>query len=143
MTKMMSSTLGLAAAFVAGFAFHGLVIDDSTAHAQAAPRVFELRTYTPAEGKLDSLHARFRDHTVRLFQRHGMTNVWYGKPMDAPLSQTTLIYLLAHQSREAATKSWEAFRADPEWTAAAKQSGVGPVKVESVFLQATDYSPMK
>ena len=143
MKKMMWSSLGLSAAFVAGFAAGGVLPGESAAHAQAAPRVFELRTYTPDAGKLDLLHARFRDHTLRLFQRHGMTNVWYGKPMDAPLSQTTLIYLLAHQSREAAKKSWDAFRADPEWTAVAKQSGVGPVKVESVFLEPTDYSPMK
>lgn len=143
MKKMMWSSLGLAAAFMAGFAAHGVIPGESAAQAQAAPRVFELRTYTPAEGKLDLLHARFRHHTLRIFQRHGMTNVWYGKPMDAPLSQTTLIYMLAHQNREAAKKSWDAFRADPEWTAVAKESGVGPVKVESVFLEPTDYSPMK
>lgn len=143
MTKMMWSSVGLAAAFLAGFAARGVMPGESTAHAQAAPRVFELRTYTPAEGKLDLLHARFRHHTLRIFQRHGMTNVWYGKPMDAPLSQTTLIYMLAHQSREAAKKSWDSFRADTEWMAVAKESGVGPVKVESVFLEPTDYSPMK
>jgi len=143
MTKMMWSSVGLAAAFMAGFAAHAVVAGGSVANAQAASRVFELRTYTPAEGKLDLLHARFRHHTLRIFQRHGMTNVWYGKPMDAPLSQTTLVYLLAHQSREAAKKSWDAFRADTEWAAVAKESGVGPVKVESVFLEPTDYSPMK
>lgn len=143
MKKMMWSSLGLAAAFMAGFAARGVTAGAAAAHAQAAPRVFELRTYTPAEGKLDLLHARFRHHTLRLFQRHGMTNVWYGKPLDAPLSQTTLVYMLAHQSREAAKKSWDGFRADAEWTAVAKQSGVGPVKVESVFLEPTDYSPMK
>lgn len=143
MKKMMWSSLGLAAAFLAGFAARGVMPGASTAHAQAAPRVFELRTYTPAEGKLDLLHARFRHHTLRIFQRHGMANVWYGKPMDAPLSQTTLIYMLAHQSREAAKKSWDGFRADTEWMAVAKESGVGPVKVESVFLEPTDYSPMK
>jgi hypothetical protein len=143
MTNMMWSSLGLAAAFMAGFAAHAVMPGASAAHAQAAQRVFELRTYTPAEGKLDLLHARFRNHTLRIFQRHGMTNVWYGKPMDAPLSQTTLVYMLAHQSREAAKRSWDGFRADPEWTAVAKESGVGPVKVESVFLEPADYSPMK
>ena len=143
MTKMMWSSLGLAVAFMAGFAARGVMPGATTAHAQAATRVFELRTYTPAEGKLGLLHARFKNHTLRIFQRHGMTNVWYGKPMDAPMSQTTLIYLLAHQSREAAKKSWDSFRADTEWMAVAKESGVGPVKVESVFLEPTDYSPMK
>jgi len=143
MKTMMWSSVGLAVAFMAGFAAHAVMPGASVAHAQAASRVFELRTYTPAEGKLDALHARFRNHTVRIFKRHGMTSVWYGKPMDAPLSQTTLVYMLAHESREAAKKSWDAFRADTEWTAVAKQSGVGPVKVESVFLEPTDYSPMK
>ncbi len=143
MTKMMWSLVALAAAFLAGFAARGVIPGEPTAHAQAGQRVFELRTYTPAEGKLDALHARFRNHTLRIFQRHGMTNVWYGKPSDAPLSQTTLIYLLAHQSREAAAKSWASFRADSEWAGVAKASGVGPVKVESVFLEPTDYSPMK
>jgi hypothetical protein len=143
MKKIPWRSLGLAAAFLAGFAARGVILGERVAQAQSAPHVFELRTYTPAEGKLDLLHARFRSHTLRIFQRHGMTNVWYGKPMDAPLSQTTLIYLLAHQSREAAKQSWDAFRADPEWAMVAKQSGVGPVKVESVFLEPTDYSPMK
>ena len=143
MTKMMWSSVGLAAAFMAGFAVHAVVAGASVANAQAASRVFELRTYTPGDGKLDLLHARFRNHTLRIFQRHGMTNVWYGKPMDAPLAQTTLVYMLAHQSREAAKRSWDAFRADTEWAAVAKESGVGPVKVESVFLEPTDYSPMK
>ena len=143
MKKMMWSCVGLAAAFMAGFAACGVAPGEAVANAQAASRVFELRTYTPGEGKLDLLHARFRNHTLRIFQRHGMTNVWYGKPMDAPLSQTTLVYMLAHQSREAAKRSWDAFRADTEWAAVAKESGVGPVKVESVFLEPTDYSPMK
>jgi hypothetical protein len=143
MKKMLWSVVGLTAAFVAGFAARGVLPGETVANAQAAPRVFELRTYTPEPGKLDLLHARFRNHTLRIFQRHGMTNVWYGKPMDAPMSQTNLIYLLAHQSREAAKKSWDSFRADAEWAGVAKASGVGPVKVESVFLEPTDYSPMK
>lgn len=143
MKKMMWSGVGLTAAFMAGFAAHGVVPGESVASAQAASRVFELRTYTAGEGKLDLLHARFKNHTVRIFQRHGMTSVWYGKPMDAPLSQNTLVYMLAHPSREAAKKSWDAFRADTEWAAVAKESGVGAVKVESVFLEPTDYSPMK
>jgi len=142
MKRMMWGCVALAA-FAAGFVARGVMPGESVALAQTATRVFELRTYTAGEGKLDLLHARFRDHTVGLFQRHGMTNVWYGKPMDAPLSQDTLIYLLAHDSREAAKKSWDAFRADPEWQQAAKASGVGPVNVVSVFLDPTDYSPMK
>jgi hypothetical protein len=142
---MMKTTrwLSLSLVFLAGVAAGGLMFAGTAARAQSAARVFELRTYTAPEGKLDLLHARFRNHTVRLFNRHGMTNVWYGKPMDPPLSQDTLIYLLAHQSRDAAKKSWDAFRADPEWQQAAKESGVGQVKVVSVFLEPADYSPMK
>ncbi len=143
MTRMMWSCVGLAVAFMAGFAAHGVLPGESVANAQAAPRVFELRTYTAGEGKLDLLHARFRNHTLRIFKKHGMTSLWYGKPMDAPLSQNTMVYMLAYPSREAAKKSWDEFRADTEWAAVAKESGVGQVKVDSVFLEPTDYSPMK
>jgi hypothetical protein len=110
------------------------------------PRIFELRTYTAPDGRLGDLHARFRNHTLRIFQKHGMTNVVYLSPLDAPLSQNTLIYLLAHSNREAAKRSWDAFRNDPEWKkVAAETQANGPIvsKVESVFLEATDYSPMK
>ena len=114
--------------------------------AQGGGRVFEIRTYTAPEGKLGDLHARFRNHTLRIFARHGMTNVAYFAPQDAPLSQNTLIYVLSHASREAARKSWADFRADPEWQKVAAESQVNGqivAKVESVFADATDYSPMK
>jgi NIPSNAP len=110
------------------------------------PRVFELRTYTAPEGKLGELHARFRDHTLKIFERHGMTNVVYLKPLDTPLSDNTLVYLLAHPSRGAAKANWAAFAADPEWKKVASESQVNGrilTKVESVFLEAADYSPMK
>jgi hypothetical protein len=116
------------------------------ASAQSPGKVFELRTYTAPEGKLSDLHKRFRDHTTRIFQKHGMTNVIYVSPTDPPLSQNTLVYLLSHQSREAAKKSWADFAADPEWKKVSAESQVnGRIveKVESVFLTATDYSPMK
>jgi hypothetical protein len=115
-------------------------------HAQGDQRVFELRTYTAHEGKLDALHARFRQHTMRLFEKHGMTNVGYWTPQDAPSAQNTLIYILAHPDREAAKKNWEAFRSDPEWQKVRSESEAGgPItsKMESVFLQPTDYSPLK
>jgi hypothetical protein len=111
-----------------------------------SPRVFELRTYTAPEGKLGELHARFRDHTLKIFERHGMTNVVYLKPLDTPLSDNTLVYLLAHPSRDAAKANWAAFAADPEWKKVASESQVNGrilTKVESVFLEAADYSPMK
>lgn len=118
----------------------------ATAEAQTPARVFELRTYTAPPGKLADLHARFRNHTLRIFAKHGMTNVIYLAPMDAPLKDNTLIYLLAHKDREAAKASWAAFTSDPEWKKVAAESQVnGRIveKVESVFLTATDYSPMK
>jgi hypothetical protein len=108
--------------------------------------VDDLRTYTAPAGKLGDLHARFRNHTRRIFERHGMTNVAYFGFVDAPRSENTLIYLLSHQSRDAAKASWAAFQADPEWRKVAADSQVnGRIveRVESVFLSATDYSPMQ
>lgn len=131
--------------FVAGFAVRG-ELAPPVVQAQAANRVFELRTYTAAPGKFDALKTRFRDHTVRLFTKHGMTHVGYWTPTDAPLSENTLIYILAYPSREAAKKSWDGFRSDPEWIKARDESqkdGSLTTKVESVFLQPTDFSPIK
>ena len=137
--------LVVAAAFAAGFGVHG-VLSPAAVSAQA-PRVFEIRTYTsPDAAKLQALHTRFRNHTTRIFQKHGMTNVVYMSPQDAPLSQNTLIYVIAHASREQAVKNWAAFRADPEWRKVAMESNVNGnivAKVESVFADATDYSPLK
>ena len=115
--------------------------------AAQAPRVFEIRTYTsPDAAKLQALHARFRDHTMRVFERHGMTNVAYFAPQDAPLSQNTLIYVIAHASREQAARNWAAFRADPEWQKIAAESNANGnivARVESVFADAADFSPLK
>lgn len=112
-------------------------------------RVFELRTYTTTPGSLPILHERFRDHTIALFARHGMTNLFYWKLLpDQPAAENTLVYMLAHKSEAAAKASFDAFRADPEWITAKKASedkGGGsltvPDGVKSVFLKATDYSP--
>jgi hypothetical protein len=143
MTTKMFAGVGLAVAFATGFAVRGLLPGEPVAFAQSN-RVFELRTYTVPADKLDALHKRFRDETVpRFFPRHGMTNVWYGKPMDAPLSQTTMTYMIAFPSREAAKKSWDSFRADQDWARVAKESGVGQVKIDSVYFEPTDYSPLK
>ncbi len=109
-------------------------------------RVFELRTYTAEDGKLDALHARFRNHTLKLFEKHGMKNIGYWKPADEPLSKNTLIYVLAHSSREAAKKSWDGFRNDPAWKkvqAESEANGKLVKKVESVYMEPTDYSPLK
>ena len=132
------------AAFVAGFAARGAV-SVPVAHAQAN-RVFELRTYTAAPGKFEALNKRFRDHTLRLFTKHGMTHVGYWTPQDEPLKGNTLIYVLAHQSRDAAKKSWEAFRSDPEWKkvgAASEANGKIVEKVDSVFMEPADFSAIK
>jgi hypothetical protein len=105
-------------------------------------RVYELRVYYSPEGKLDALSARFRDHTTKLFEKHGMTNVGYWTPIENP--DRKLIYVLAYPSREAAKKSWTAFLADPDWQKAHRESerdGRLVSKIESTFLTATDYSP--
>ena len=109
-------------------------------------RVFEIRTYTAEPGKLDALHARFRDHTLAIFKKHNMTSVAYFAPTDEPLSKNTLTYILSFPSRDAATKAWAEFRADPEWQKVSKESEVNGklvTRVDSVFAEATDYSPMK
>lgn len=134
------------AIFMVGFMSGKTTGLTSVAEAQSADRVFELRTYTTHPGRLTELHARFRDHTVELFERHGMTNVIYMTPQDAPLSENTLVYLLAHDSREAAEASWDAFRSDPDWLAAAeasRQNGLLLQNVDSIFLDPTDYSDMR
>ena len=129
---------------LAGFAAGALT--QHTLTAQSAARVFELRTYTAPDGKLGELHARFRNHTLRIFEKHGMTNIIYLSPMDAPAAENQLVYLLAHKSREAAKESWTAFQNDPEWKKVSSESQVNGrivAKVDSVFLTATDYSPLK
>ena len=119
-----------------------------TIAAAQAPQshVFELRTYTAADGKLANVNARFRDHTRTIFDRHNMKSVGYWTPLEGPTADTTLIYILEHPSREEARKNWAAFRADPEWQkvqAESEAAGKIVLKTESVFLNPTDYSPMK
>ncbi len=112
----------------------------------ADTRVFELRTYTVDPGQLPALLSRFRDHTIGIFNKHDMTSIGYWTPLDTALSKTTLIYILAHPSREAATKNWAAFRTDPEWmgvSAATAAAGLTVRKVESVFVEPTDFSRIK
>ena len=113
-----------------------------------APRVFEMRTYTAAEGKLAALDARFRDHTLALFAKHGITNLGYFHPLDADKGAgKTLIYFLAFKSREAAAASWQAFRDDPAWTKArleSEKNGKLTAKApESVYLLPTDFSKVR
>ena len=137
---VLSGAVVFALGFTAGHVFDGM-----TANAQGV-KVFELRTYTAPEGKLPNLLARFRDHTLRIFERHGMVNVGYWVPQDSPASENTLIYIVSHDSRAAAEASWAAFRNDPEWQRVAEESQVdGRIvsNLQSVFLEATDFSPLK
>ena len=113
---------------------------------QAENRVYELRTYVATEGNLQNLLARFRNHTTRLFEKHGMQNIGYWVPADAPASQNTLVYVLSYKSREAAKAAWDAFRTDPEWVKAKSESEVkGPIvqSVTSVFMNPADFSKLK
>lgn len=120
------------------------VLSQSVASGRDAT-IYELRTYYPAPGKLDALNARFRNHTLRLFEKHGMRNVayWNDQPSkDFP--EGRVIYVLAYPSREAREASWKAFGVDPEWRAvvtSSEASGKLVVKVDSVFMTLTDYSP--
>jgi len=132
--------------FVLGMAAGGSLQFAHSAAAQAPERIFELRTYTTLPGRLEALHARFADHTIGLFERHGMTNIGYFTPQDAPQAGNTLVYLLAHDSRAAADASWKAFAADPEWKRVSEESqrdGRIVEKVDRMYLDATGYSPLK
>ncbi len=109
-------------------------------------RVFEMRTYYAEPGKMTALHARFRDHTNTLFKKHGMDIIGYWVPIDPKEAEEKMVYILAYPSKEAAEKSWKAFRADPVWNTAREASekdGKLVKKVDSVFLNPTDYSPIK
>ena len=117
----------------------------SLAEAADGP-VYQLRIYTAAAGKLDPLNARFREHTTKLFEKHGMENVGYWVATDEPKSETTLIYLLKHKSRAAADKSWDGFRNDPDWkaVAAASKEAHGRLLeggIDATYMVTTDYSP--
>src|SRR5256885_2211669 len=111
---------------------------------QSSTAVYELRVYHTYDGKLDDLLRRFREHTMKLFEKHGMKNVAYWTPTDEPLKGKTLVYVLAHPSRDAATANWQAFRDDPEWQTVrdtSEANGKLVEKVDSTFLVLTEFSP--
>jgi NIPSNAP len=125
----------------AGFALYAAKGDE-----KVDTRVFELRTYHAAPGKMEALHARFRDDTRKLFKKHNMTIIGFWSPTDAEQAKRQLVYLLAFPSQEAAAKSWKEFEADPEWRAvkeASEKDGKIVEKIESVFLKPTDFSALK
>jgi NIPSNAP len=115
-------------------------------NAQGAGRIYELRTYTCNEGKLPDLLKRFREHTMEIFERHHMHNVGYWIPADESRHSNTLIYIISHESREAAAANWKAFQGDPEWQKVSKASDENGKIVnhtESVFMNPTDFSQLK
>jgi hypothetical protein len=133
----------LCVAFAAGVGARDVLLVTAVAQAPVANKVYELRTYVVPEDRLNLLHARFRNHTLRMFQKHNIGNVVYFSPQDPEKAKTTMMYLISHPSRQAADQNWKAFGSDPEWQAIAKESGVGPVKITREFLDPTDYSPLK
>jgi hypothetical protein len=142
MTKQMSvGTFLVIAGFALGRISAGSALLVAAPSEQTATtHVYELRTYTAAEGRLPNLQARFRDHTLTVFG--------YWTPIEGPTAGTTLVYLLEHPSRDEARKNWAEFGADPEWKkvkADSETNAGGPLttKIDSVFLAPTDYSPMK
>lgn len=111
-----------------------------------ADRLFEMRTYTTHPDRLDALHKRFRDHTNKLFVKHGMELIGYWTPADGDRAENTLVYILAYPSKEAREQAWKGFLNDPDWKAAfqaSREDGPIVMKVDSVFLDPTDYSPIK
>ena len=108
-----------------------------------SPKVYELRIYHAVPGKLDTLVARFRDDTDRLFAKHGMKSLAYWTALDEPARSSMFFYILEHPSREAATANWKAFQDDPEWKAVkakSEENGKLVEKIDSIFLALTDFS---
>jgi hypothetical protein len=109
-------------------------------------RIFEMRTYTAADGKMDALHKRFREHTNGLFMKHGITIIGFWTPTEGETAKNTLVYILAYPDKAAREKDWQEFQADPDWVKAkadSEKDGKLVDKVVSVFMAPTDYSPMK
>jgi hypothetical protein len=117
---------------------------DNASSTSATGGVYELRVYHAAQGKLADLEARFRDHTIKIFDRHGIKSIAYWTPLDEPEKSNTLVYILQHPSREAAAANWKSFQDDPEWKSVKEKSeanGKLVDKVDSTFLALTDFSP--
>jgi hypothetical protein len=130
----------------AGVVLAGFALNGAEGGKNVETRVFEMRTYYAHPGKMPDLHERFRKHTNKLFVKHGMTLIGYWSPIDTVEAEKKMVYILAYPSKAAAEKSWAAFRADPDWKTAREASEMnGPLvaKVDSVFLNPTDYSPIK
>ena len=117
---------------------------DNGSRKQPSTTIYELRVYHAAPGKLGELLARFREHTTRLFEIHGIKNVAYWTPVEEPQKSNTLFYILEHPSREAAASNWKSFQDDPDWKSVKEKSeanGKLVDKIDSTFLVLTDFSP--
>lgn len=139
----MLKTLILKVVLAVVLVFAGFAV--GRAYQPAVPHIFELRIYTPTEGKLDAVDARFRDHTRAIFDRHHMRSVGYWLPTEGA-EAGKYVYILEHSSREEARQNWAAFNADPEWQkvkAESEANGKIVAKAESTFMTPTDYSPIK
>jgi hypothetical protein len=135
--------------FVLGILLAGMLLPGPRVTAADSPpagKVYELRVYHVNPDKLEALHARFRDHTCKLFQKHGIEVIGFWTPTAGEEAKNTLYYLLAFPSAEAQKAAWQAFRDDPDWKQAkadSEKEGVLVNKVDSTNLKATDYSPMR
>jgi hypothetical protein len=143
----MRTNLCVLVALVAVFAISAVLnASASAADTASAGKVYELRVYHTNPGKLEALHARFRDHTCKLFQKHGIELVGFWTPIQGDEAKDTLYYIVAFPNAEAQKKAWQAFGDDPAWKKAkadSEKDGVLVKKVDSMNLKATDYSPIR
>ncbi len=148
MTRIAITVVCLAAGVYAAFSLlpNASAKDAVDTQYKSDTHVYELRTYHAAEGKMEALHKRFREHSIRLLAKHGITAMGYWTPTDGEGAKNTLIYIISFPNKEEKEKSWAAFRKDPEWIKVKAESEAdGPLttKVESVLLSPTDYSSLK
>ena len=144
-TKAIITGLLMGGVFTVGMV-SGMKLPDAEAAQASAARVYELRTYHTNDGKLDALHNRFSNHTNQLFVRHNMTLIGYWTPADGDAAENTLTYIIGHESRDAAKENWKGFINDPDWKAAYAASikdGKLVKKIDSTYLNPTDYSPLR
>jgi hypothetical protein len=142
MVRSVVIAIGMIAAFAAGM----LVSHSSSLQAQGTGHIYEFRIYTAAEGKMDAVLKRFQDPEAKLFEKYGMPAVLYSTAFEPADRQNQFVYVLRHDNRDAARASWEKFRNDPDFRAAAQasdQGGKAVVKVESFFVNPTSFSPMQ
>ena len=142
----MLARLGTLTALAAVVFASGIFVGERAARAQAPNHIYEIRTYTAGAGKMPALLKRFKDYELPIFEKNGMHAILYSVAAEPPLSENTFVYILEHQSRESARTGWAGFLADPVFLKALEESNQGGravVKVDSIFVNPTDFSPMK